>query len=132
VTRAIEPKGYSPRRACRRVGIEPKTSRYRSRRPEDRLLRQKLRKRAAERRRFGYRRLLILLRRDGVVVDHKRLFRIDREERLAVRRRGGRKRALGTRAPMTVPQAPNQRCARAPYRIAACYASWRRHTNIAR
>jgi len=43
------------------------------------------------------------------VVNHKRLFRLYREERLTVRRRGGRKRALGTRAPMTIPQGPNQR-----------------------
>jgi putative transposase len=42
-------------------------------------------------------------------VNHKKLFRIYREEKLVVRKRGGRKRALGTRAPMTVPQGPNQR-----------------------
>src|SRR5205823_2631183 len=57
----------------------------------------------------GYRRLLVLLRRDGFVVNHKRLFRIYRAERLVVRRRGGRKRALGTRAPMLVSQWPNDR-----------------------
>ena len=59
---------------------------------------------ANERRRFGYRRLHILIKRAGVVVNHKKLFRLYREERLTVRRRGGRKRALGTRAPMTLPQ----------------------------
>src|ERR1041384_159339 len=48
-------------------------------------------------------------RREGFVVNHKRLFRLYREERLVVRRRGGRKRALGTRAPMLVPQLPNDR-----------------------
>ena len=64
---------------------------------------------ASERRRFGYRRLLIFLRREGFAVNHKRLFRIYREERLMVRRRGGRKRALGTRAQMPVPLAPNDR-----------------------
>ena len=51
----------------------------------------------------------MLLRREGFIVNHKRLFRIYREERLMVRRRGGRKRALGTRAPMLVPQLPNDR-----------------------
>jgi putative transposase len=109
VTWAIEQKGYSQRRACGLVGLAPKTYRYRSRRPDDGDLRQKLRELAAERRRFGYRRLLILLRRDGVAVNHKRLFRLYREERLTVRKRGSRKRALGTRAPMTTPQGPNQR-----------------------
>ena len=64
---------------------------------------------AHERRRFGYRRLHVLLRREGYVVNHKRLFRLYREEKLAVRRRGGRKRAIGTRAPMLVPLAPNER-----------------------
>jgi putative transposase len=51
----------------------------------------------------------VLLRREGFKVNHKRLFRLYREERLMVRRREGRKRALGTRAPMVVPQLPNDR-----------------------
>jgi putative transposase len=109
VTWAIQQKNYSQRRACVLVGIAAKTYRYGSRRAEDSELRRRLRELAAERRRFGYRRLLILLRRDGVVVNHKRLFRIYREERLTVRKRSGRKRALGTRAPVTIPQAANQR-----------------------
>jgi putative transposase len=50
-----------------------------------------------------------LLKRDGYVVNHKKLFLLYREEKLAVRRRGGRKRALGTRAPMMIPSAPNER-----------------------
>jgi len=68
-----------------------------------------LRELASERRRFGYRRLLILLRREGFEVNHKRLFRLYREERLTVRKRGGRKRALGTRAPLGLPVRPNER-----------------------
>ncbi len=64
---------------------------------------------AHERRRFGYRRIHVLLRREGVAVNHKRLFRLYREERLSVRKRGGRKRAIGTRAPMVVPLLPNMR-----------------------
>jgi putative transposase len=85
------------------------TVRYCSRRPPDTELRERLRALAHERRRFGYRRLHVLLRREGFIVNHKRLFRLYREERLMVRRRGGRKRALGTRAPMLVPQWPNDR-----------------------
>ena len=72
-------------------------------------LRARLRTLAQVRRRFGYRRLHVLLRREGFIVNHKRLFRLYREERLIVRRRSGRKRALGTRAPMLIPQAPNER-----------------------
>lgn len=64
---------------------------------------------AGERRRFGYRRLHILLAREGVRLNHKRLFRLYRDERLGVRKRGGRKRALGTRSPMALPEAANQR-----------------------
>src|SRR5919106_3298211 len=109
VTWAIEQKGYSQRRACGLIGLAPKTYRYRSRRPDDGKLPRRRHQLAAERRRFGYRRLLILLRREGIVVNHKRLFRLYREERLTVRKRGGRKRALGTRAPLSIPQAPNQR-----------------------
>ena len=102
-------KGYSQRRACKLVGIEPKTCRYVSRRQDDGAVRVRLRALAGERRRFGYRRLHILLARDGVKLNHKRLFRIYREERLGVRKRGGRKRALGTRSPMVLPEAANQR-----------------------
>jgi putative transposase len=97
----------SERRACRTIGAERMTVRYRSRRPDDVRLRERLVALARERRRFGYRRLLIFLRREGFVVNHKRLFRIYREERLMVKRRGGRKRALGTRTPMPVPAQPH-------------------------
>lgn len=97
----------SERRACRVIGCVRMTIRYRSRRPDDPKLRERLVALARERRRFGYRRLLIFLRREGFVVNHKRLFRIYREERLMVRKRGGRKRALGTRTPMPVPARPH-------------------------
>lgn len=85
------------------------TMRCRSRRPDDHELRARLHALAKERRLFGYRRLRVLLRREGCVVNQKRLFRIYREERLMVRKRGGRKRALGTRAPIPIPQIPNDR-----------------------
>ena len=97
----------SERRACRVIGCQRMTVRYHQRRPDDPRLRDRLVALARERRRFGYRRLLIFLRREGFVVNHKRLFRLYREERLMVRKRGGRKRALGTRTPMPVPSLPN-------------------------
>ena len=106
---AIEKKGYSQRRACALIGMHPRTYRYQSRRPDDAVMRERLKTLANERRRFGYRRLHILLRREGIEVNHKKLFRLYREEGLTVRRRGGRKRAIGTRAPMTLPQGSNQR-----------------------
>jgi putative transposase len=91
------------------IGAERRSVRYVSRRADDGALRRRLRELAAVRRRFGWRRLQVLLRREGVVVNHKKLRRLYGEERLQVRRRGGRKRALGTRAPMALPQGANQR-----------------------
>ena len=62
-----------------------------------------------QRRRFGYRRLHILLRRDGVLINRKKTQRLYREEGLTVRRRKGRKRAVGARALAPVLALPNQR-----------------------
>jgi putative transposase len=99
----------SQRRACQTIGADRSSVRYRSRRPDDSAIRARLRAIAAVRRRFGYRRLHVLLRREGIALNHKKLRRLYAEERLQVRRRGGRKRALGTRGPLALPQGPNQR-----------------------
>ena len=72
-------------------------------------MRERLKELAAQRRRFGYRRLWVLLRRDGHAVNKKRVYRLYRQERLMVCRRGGRRRAVGTRSPMPVPSGPNRR-----------------------
>jgi putative transposase len=104
----MERHGLSQRRACELVGLDRSTLRYRCRRPDDAALRQRLRELAAERRRFGYRRLGWMLAREGHALNHKKLYRLYREERLMVRRRRGRKRALGTRAPMMLPSTINQ------------------------
>jgi putative transposase len=99
----------SERRACMILGVDRSAMRYRSRRSDDGAVRARLRSLAGERRRFGYRRLGLLLAREGVQLNHKKLRRIYAEERLQVRRRGGRKRALGTRAPIALPGGVNQR-----------------------
>ena len=109
VAHAQEAHGISQRRACSLLGIDRTSVRYRARRPDDAPIRARLRELAAERRRFGHRRLGILLAREGTRLNHKKLRRLYAEEKLQVRRRGGRKRAVGTRAPMVLPQAPNQR-----------------------
>src|SRR4051794_41955084 len=100
----------SERRACSALGADRTSVRYRSSRPDDAVMRARLRELAAIRRRFGYRRLHILLRREGIAMNHKKLRRLYREERLQGRRRGGRKRALGTSAPKTIPPAANPLC----------------------
>ena len=99
----------SERRACKTIGSCRMTMRYQTTRADDTSLRQRMRAIAQERRRFGYRRLHVLLKREGYLINHKKLFRLYREEKLTVRRRGGRKRAIGTRAPMLVPMMPNDR-----------------------
>ncbi|KAF0674398.1 IS3 family transposase [Profundibacterium mesophilum KAUST100406-0324] len=106
---AMTEKSYSQRRACALVGIDPYLYRRQSTRPSDEDLRRRLRELAGERRRFGYRRLHLLLEREGWVSNRKKLYRLYREEGLTVRKRGGRERAIGTRAPMAIPQGPNQR-----------------------
>jgi putative transposase len=85
---AQEQLGLSQRRACQLVDSARSTIRYqRRRRGGDAALRARLRDLAAQRPRFGYRRLHILLRREGIIVNHKRVERLYRDEGLAVRRR---------------------------------------------
>jgi putative transposase len=109
VKQVITDHGYSERRACRLIGVDRTAFQYRARRPDDAGVRERLRELANERRRFGYRRLAVMLKRDGRRMNLKKVYRLYKEERLTVRKRGGRKRALGTRAPMTMPQDANQR-----------------------
>jgi len=99
----------SERRACRVIGTDRTSVRYQGVRADDEALRERLKALAQERRRFGYRRLHVLLRREGHAVNRKRVQRLYREERLTVRRRGGRKRAMGTRRPLETPLAANRR-----------------------
>lgn len=101
--------GMSERRACRVVDADRKMIRYRSRRPPETALRARLRELANERRRFGYRRLFILLRREGEPSGINRIYRLYREEGLSVRKRRGRRRAVGTRAPLAVEARANAR-----------------------
>ncbi|SOB79480.1 Transposase InsO and inactivated derivatives [Sphingomonas guangdongensis] len=101
--------GMSERRACMVVGADRKSMRYRSCRADDGDLRSRLRELAQQRRRFGYRRLHILLRRGGITINRKKTQRLYREEGLTVRRRRGRRRAIGARAPAPVLALPNQR-----------------------
>jgi len=109
VAHACTVHGVSERRACKVMGTDRSSMRYRSRRADDAVARLRIRELAAQRRRFGYRRLHVLLTREGYHMNHKRFRRLYREEKLQVRRRSGRKRALGVRAPLQLPNAPNER-----------------------
>ena len=82
VAHLMEHHGMSERRACKAIGCCRMTVRYQSTRSDDRDLRERMTALASERRRFGYRRLHVLLRREGYEVNHKKLFRLYREEKL--------------------------------------------------
>jgi putative transposase len=101
--------GLSERRACSIVNADRKMIRYRSRRPTDTELRTQLRHLANERKRFGYRRLFVLLRQEGEPSGINRIYRLYREEGLTVRKRRARRRAVGARAPILVEAAINAR-----------------------
>ncbi|EAQ01281.1 Integrase, catalytic domain [Pseudooceanicola batsensis HTCC2597] len=100
VAHLCEAHQVSQRRACSVLDVDRSSVRYRSVRPDDADLRQAMKVVAAERRRFGYRRVHVMLERQGWRVNQKKL---------QVRKRGGRKRALGTLRPMFVPEKPNER-----------------------
>ncbi len=91
------------------LNVERSLIRYQSVRPNDAVLRSRLRELSHLRKRFGYRRLHILLAREGYHLNHKKLRRLYKEEGLAVRKRNGRKRAIGTRSPIAVPSKVNER-----------------------
>jgi len=97
----------SQRRACGLIGLHRGTCRYQTRRAEDGRLRMRLRELAEFRRRFGYRRLLVLLQREGWQINHKRLYRLYVEERLSLRRKRSRKRSA-VRHPLVQPTGSNQ------------------------
>jgi putative transposase len=101
--------GLSERRACSIVSADRKRVRHRSCRPPDTELRTQLRDLANERKRFGYRRLFVLLRREGEPTGINRIDRLYREEGLTVRKRRARRRAVGSRAPILVESKPNAR-----------------------
>ena len=99
----------SERRACTLVAADRKMIRYRSCRPPDVELRGRLRDLANQRRRFGYRRLFILLRKQGEPSGVNRIYRLYREEGLTVRKRKARRRAVGTRMPILIEAKVNAR-----------------------
>ncbi len=101
----------SARRACSVVGCDRGTFYYRAQRRDVTPLRMRLRELAAARPRFGYRRLHILLRREGWRINAKKTYRLYREEALGVRVKRRRKRASQLRVLAVAPTRPNERWA---------------------
>ena len=102
----------SVRRACRATGVARSTMAYQARRPNQEALRSRLRELAAARTSYGYLRLHVLLRREGWRVNHKRVYRLYRDEGLGLRRRRGRRRRSAlVRSPRCDASSPNERWA---------------------
>ena len=95
-------------RACGLVGISRSLYRYRSRRSPALELRNRIAELAAQKRRYGYRRIQVLLRREGWSVNHKRTYRLYREQGLMVRKRKRKRIGLTERQPLPMPSGPNQ------------------------
>jgi putative transposase len=98
----------SERRACGLAGVCRATVRYQARQRDEGDVRQRLRELAALRKRFGYRRLGLLLRREGVIVNHKRVYRLYREEGLSLRRRKRKRLTSEGRGPGELASGPNE------------------------
>ena len=100
-------RSYGVTRACGLIGISRSLFRYQSRRPSAEGLLERLKALAAEKRRYGYRRLHVLLRREGHEINRKRTYRLYRDAGLAVQRRKRKRYALGERRPLPKPITAN-------------------------
>jgi putative transposase len=101
-------RGLGVTRACGLVGISRSLFGYRSCRSPALELRSRIAELAGMKRRYGYRRIHVLLRREGWSVNHKRTYRLYREQGLMVRKRKRKRIGLAERLVMPVPQAPNE------------------------
>ena len=99
----------SQRQAFRVVRLNRSSGRYTCIKRTDSPLIERIKTIALERRRFGYRRIFVLLKREGIVVNHKKVYRLYREAGLTVRKRKGRKKAHGTRMERHVVSHSNER-----------------------
>jgi putative transposase len=100
-------RDFGVTRACGLIGISRSLYRYRSRRPDSAPLRARIEEIAAIKRRYGYRRVYVRLRREGWEVNRKRVYRLYREAGLAVRRRKRKRIGLFERKPLPKPSAAN-------------------------
>lgn len=109
VSLMVSEHGLSQRRACRLAGLNLSTWQYKATKHPVADLRDRIIELAGERRRFGYRRLHILLRREGLIVNHKAVHRIYREEGLQVRKRKRKRIGAVDRQPIMLPEGINER-----------------------
>ncbi len=100
-------RGFGVTRACGLIGMSRSLYRYRSRRSDSAPLRARIEEIAAVKRRYGYRRVYLRLRREGWQVNRKRVYRLYREAGLAVRRRKRKRIGVFERKPLPKPTAAN-------------------------
>ncbi|GAV20069.1 hypothetical protein MMIC_P1031 [Mariprofundus micogutta] len=103
-----EATGISERRACGLAGISRTVMNHEPKPDGDAELRNKIVDLAQVRKRFGYRRIHAMLRREGIMVNSKRVYRLYTEENLSVRRRRRKKGIAVEREPLVLPDAPNE------------------------
>jgi putative transposase len=101
-------RGLGVTRACGLIGISRSLYGYRSRRSPALELRNRIAELAAQKRRYGYRRIHVLLRREGWSMNHKRTYRLYREQGLAVRRRKRKRIGQTSRLLLSAPKGPNE------------------------
>lgn len=109
VTHLVAAFRTSARRACRVIGLSRSRWHYRPRREDDVGVRTRLRELAARKPRWGYQQLHVLLRREGYVINHKKVLRLYREEGLAVARRRRKKHVAIARVPLPKPTGRTER-----------------------
>ena len=107
----VKEHSFSERRACALVGTYRSLLRYSSKKPEERAIVNQIKEIAYEKKRFGYRRIHIMLKRLGMKINHKKVYRIYKNCGLKVLKRGGRKKALGTRKIELFVTRPNEKWA---------------------
>ncbi|WP_155851882.1 IS3 family transposase, partial [Chitinivibrio alkaliphilus] len=95
-------------RCCRLFHISPSSYYYQAKSSDDLQLRQKMKEIAFKRRRFGYRRIHTLLQREGFKINHKRVYRLYREESLTIRKRKRKRYSKHRGESVSVPQAPQE------------------------
>ena len=105
----IEKHHLSQRRACQLVGIHRSTVRYQSKKGDEIWLIEKIKAIAYEKKRFSYRRIHMVLKREKIVVNHKKVYRIYKSCGLKVLKRRGRKKAVGIRGLAFRATKPNQK-----------------------
>ena len=106
---AIKNHAYSVQRSCRLVNIQRSSYYYNSCSKDDSRERKRLRELAQKRRRWGYRRLMVLLAREGLEMNHKRVERLYREEGLQIRQRRKKKTYKWRGESKPEPSGPNER-----------------------